>query len=45
MMNHATLNFYGELKLALNTLLHAVYQKTHEKKFSEIILPSYLKES
>ena len=33
-------NFNHEYKLAVNTLLYAVYQKTHGKKIS---LPSYLK--
>ena len=45
-MNNATIKFYGELKLAVNTLLYAVYQKTHEKNFLnflKISLPSYLK--
>ena len=30
-LNDATIKFYGELKLAVNTLLHAVYQKTCKK--------------
>ena len=37
MMNNATVKFYGELKLAVNTLLHAAYQKTHEKIFLEFL--------
>ena len=44
-MNNATIKFYRELKLAVNTLLYAVYQKTHEKilDFLKISLPFYLK--
>ena len=30
-MNNTTIKFYRELKLAVNTLLYAFYQKTHEK--------------
>ena len=44
-MNNATIKSYRELKLAVNTLLYAVYQKTHEKNFLnylKIRLSSYL---
>ena len=33
MMNNTTIKFYGKLKLAVNTLIYAVYQKTHENFF------------
>ena len=42
---YAIIKFYGEFKLAVNTLLYAVYQKTHENNFLnflKISLPSYI---
>ena len=33
---YATIQFYGEFKLAVDALLYAVYQKTHGKCFLEI---------
>ena len=38
MINSVTIKFYRELKLAVNTLLHAVYQKTHEKNFLNFLV-------
>ena len=41
-MNNAAIKLYWKLKLAVNTLLYVVHQKTHENIFGKISLPSYL---